>query len=136
VREHRSGDPRKEIHWKASARLGSLQTKLYEPATSLDAVFLLNVATYDQFWIQADPDGAELVISATAELIRLAADAGRQGGLVTNAVNIPVIGAEDLEVLGPYVPLAARLGHIAMELADGAVDLPPAVIRDDDPVDP
>jgi uncharacterized protein (DUF58 family) len=87
VREHRSGDPRKEIHWKASARLGSLQTKLYEPATSLDAVFLLNVATYDQYWIQADPEATEVVISATAELIRLAADAGRQVGLVTNGID-------------------------------------------------
>jgi uncharacterized protein (DUF58 family) len=87
VREHRSGDPRKEIHWKASARLGGLQTKVYEPATSLDAVFLLNVATYDQYWIQADPDAAEVVISATAELIRLAADAGRQVGLVTNGID-------------------------------------------------
>jgi uncharacterized protein (DUF58 family) len=87
VREHRSGDPRKEIHWKASARLGSLHTKQYEPATSLDAVFLLNVATYDQYWIQADPEGAETVISATAELIRLAADAGRQIGLVTNGID-------------------------------------------------
>ena len=87
VREHRSGDARKEIHWKASARLGSLQTKVYEPATSLDAVFLLNVATYDQYWIQADPEAAEVVISATAELIRLAADAGRQVGLVTNGID-------------------------------------------------
>ncbi len=87
VREHRSGDPRKEIHWKASARLGSLQTRVYEPATSLDAVFLLNVATYDQYWIQADPEAAEVVISATAELIRLAADAGRQVGLVTNGID-------------------------------------------------
>jgi D-3-phosphoglycerate dehydrogenase len=41
------------------------------------------------------------------------------GGLVTNAVNIPVIGAESLEALGPYIPLAARLGRLAMELADG-----------------
>jgi D-3-phosphoglycerate dehydrogenase len=48
--------------------------------------------------------------------------AALEGGLVTNAVNIPVIGADDLEVLGPYVPLAARLGRIAMELADGAVE--------------
>lgn len=87
VREHRSGDPRKEIHWKASARLGALHTKQYEPATSLDAVFLLNVATYDQYWIQADPEAAETVISATAELIRLAADAGRQVGLVTNGID-------------------------------------------------
>ncbi len=87
VREHRSGDPRKEIHWKASARLGSLHTKQYEPATSLDAVFLLNVATYDQYWIQADPEAAETVISATVELIRLAADAGRQIGLITNGID-------------------------------------------------
>jgi uncharacterized protein (DUF58 family) len=87
VREHRSGDPRKEIHWKASARLGSLHTKQYEPATSLDAVFLVNVATYDQYWIQADPEAAETVISATVELIRLAADAGRQIGLITNGID-------------------------------------------------
>lgn len=87
VREHRSGDARKEIHWKTTARLGSLQTKVYESATSLDAVFLLNVATYDQYWIQADPEGAETVISATAELVRLAADAGRQVGLVTNGID-------------------------------------------------
>jgi len=48
--------------------------------------------------------------------------AALEGGLVTNAVNIPAIGAEDLEVLGPYVPLAAKLGRLAMELADGRVD--------------
>ena len=44
------------------------------------------------------------------------------GGLVTNAVNIPVIGAEDLEVLGAYIPLAAKLGRLAMELARGRVE--------------
>ena len=43
--------------------------------------------------------------------------AALEGGLVTNAVNIPVIGAEDLEVLGAYIPLAAKLGRLAMELA-------------------
>jgi D-3-phosphoglycerate dehydrogenase / 2-oxoglutarate reductase len=48
--------------------------------------------------------------------------AALEGGLVTNAVNIPAIGADDLQVLGPYVPLAARLGRIAMELADGVAD--------------
>jgi D-3-phosphoglycerate dehydrogenase / 2-oxoglutarate reductase len=48
--------------------------------------------------------------------------AALEGGLVTNAVNIPVIGADDLQVLGPYVPLAARLGRIAMELADGIAE--------------
>jgi D-3-phosphoglycerate dehydrogenase / 2-oxoglutarate reductase len=48
--------------------------------------------------------------------------AALEGRLVTNAVNIPVVGAEELEALGPYVPLAARLGRIAMELADGVAE--------------
>ena len=47
--------------------------------------------------------------------------AALQGGLVTNAVNIPTVGAEDLEVLGPFVPLAAKLGRLAMEIAGGDV---------------
>jgi uncharacterized protein (DUF58 family) len=87
VREHRSGDPRKEIHWKASARLRELQTKLYEPATSLDAVFLVNVASYEQYWIQADPEAVEFVVSAAADMVRIAANAGRQVGLVTNGLD-------------------------------------------------
>ncbi|HEY2074303.1 MAG TPA: phosphoglycerate dehydrogenase, partial [Gaiellaceae bacterium] len=48
--------------------------------------------------------------------------AALEGGLVTNAVNIPAIGAEDMEMLGPYVPLAAKLGRLALELAQGHAD--------------
>jgi D-3-phosphoglycerate dehydrogenase len=48
--------------------------------------------------------------------------AALQGGLVSNAVNIPVVGAEDLEVLGAYIPLAAKLGRLAMELVEGQVE--------------
>jgi D-3-phosphoglycerate dehydrogenase len=48
--------------------------------------------------------------------------AALEGGLVTNAVNIPVIGADDLEVLGPFIPLAAKLGRLAMELASGRAE--------------
>ena len=48
--------------------------------------------------------------------------AALEGGLVTNAVNIPVIGAEDLEALGPFIPLAAQLGRLAMELASGRAE--------------
>jgi uncharacterized protein (DUF58 family) len=87
VRPHQRGDARKEIHWKASARLRELHTKLYEPATSLDSIFLVNVASYEQYWIQADPEAVELVISAATELVRHAALAGRQVGLVTNGID-------------------------------------------------
>jgi D-3-phosphoglycerate dehydrogenase / 2-oxoglutarate reductase len=48
--------------------------------------------------------------------------AALEGAVVTNAVNIPAIGAEDLEVLGPYIPLAAKLGRLGMELASGRAD--------------
>ncbi len=125
VREHRSGDPRKEIHWKASARLGTLHTKQYEPATSLDAVFLLNVATYDQYWIQADPGATEIVISATVELIRLAADAGRQIGLITNGIdNITHERPRSSIGRGPRpitraLEILARLGPYAAQSPEG-----------------
>ncbi|MCS7006535.1 MAG: phosphoglycerate dehydrogenase [Thermoleophilia bacterium] len=46
--------------------------------------------------------------------------AALDGELVRTAVNIPIVDQADLEVLGPYIPLAARLGHLAMSLARGA----------------
>ncbi len=42
------------------------------------------------------------------------------GGVVSSAVNIPAIGAEDMETLGPFLPLATQLGRLAMELAEGS----------------
>ena len=42
------------------------------------------------------------------------------GGVVSTAVNIPAIGAEDMETLGPFLPLATHLGRLAMELAEGS----------------
>ena len=42
------------------------------------------------------------------------------GGVVTSAVNLPAIPAEDVELLGPFVPLCRALGRIAVALADGS----------------
>jgi D-3-phosphoglycerate dehydrogenase / 2-oxoglutarate reductase len=42
------------------------------------------------------------------------------GGVVSTAVNIPAIAAEDMEMLGPFLPLATQLGRIAMALAEGS----------------
>jgi len=42
------------------------------------------------------------------------------GGVVSTAVNIPSIAAEDMEVLGPFLPLATQLGRLAMALAEGS----------------
>jgi len=60
-------------------------------------------------------DRAGLIV---AEQVAAALD----GALVTNAVNIPAIRAEDMEALGPFIPLAAKLGRLALELAEGRAD--------------
>jgi D-3-phosphoglycerate dehydrogenase / 2-oxoglutarate reductase len=42
------------------------------------------------------------------------------GGVVSTAVNIPAISPEDMDVLGPFLPLTDRLGRLAMTLAEGS----------------
>ena len=41
------------------------------------------------------------------------------GGVVTSAVNVPTIAPEDLEALGPFLPLARDLGRVGVALAEG-----------------
>jgi D-3-phosphoglycerate dehydrogenase len=42
------------------------------------------------------------------------------GGAVTTAVNIPSVGAEQMAALAPFLPLAERLGRLAIGLAQGS----------------
>jgi D-3-phosphoglycerate dehydrogenase len=42
------------------------------------------------------------------------------GGVVSTAVNIPAVSAEDMDVLGPFLPLVRRLARLAMTLAEGS----------------
>jgi D-3-phosphoglycerate dehydrogenase len=42
------------------------------------------------------------------------------GGVVSSAVNVPAVGAEDLAILGPFLPLCRKLGRLAVGLASGA----------------
>ena len=42
------------------------------------------------------------------------------GGVVSSAVNVPAVAAEDMEVLGPFLPLSRQLGRLAMALGEGS----------------
>jgi D-3-phosphoglycerate dehydrogenase / 2-oxoglutarate reductase len=42
------------------------------------------------------------------------------GGVVSNAVNIPAVSAEDMEALGPFLPLCRGLGRLAIGLAESS----------------
>jgi len=46
--------------------------------------------------------------------------AALDGGVVSTAVNIPAVGAEDMAALGPFLPMATALGRLAMSLAEGS----------------
>jgi D-3-phosphoglycerate dehydrogenase / 2-oxoglutarate reductase len=41
------------------------------------------------------------------------------GGVVSSAVNIPAIAPEDVDVLGPFIPLVERLGRLVSALSSG-----------------
>ena len=40
--------------------------------------------------------------------------------MVSSAVNVPAVAAEDMEVLGPFLPLSRQLGRLAMALGEGS----------------
>jgi D-3-phosphoglycerate dehydrogenase len=46
--------------------------------------------------------------------------AALKGGVVTSAVNVPAVAAEDMDVLGPFLPLCVGLGRIAGSLGEGS----------------
>jgi D-3-phosphoglycerate dehydrogenase len=46
--------------------------------------------------------------------------AALNGGAVTTAVNAPAVKLEDLEILGPFLPLARHLGRLAIALSEGS----------------
>ncbi|MGH3017311.1 MAG: phosphoglycerate dehydrogenase [Gaiellaceae bacterium] len=48
--------------------------------------------------------------------------AALEGELVANAVNMPAVSSEEVESLGPFAPLAKRLGSLAMGLAGGRAE--------------
>ena len=53
------------------------------------------------------------------------------GGVVSTAVNIPAISAEDMDVLGPFLPLVDRLARLASALAPGVDRVEVGVFRAD-----
>jgi uncharacterized protein (DUF58 family) len=86
VRDYVSGDSLKRIHWKSTARLGRLQTKVYEPTTTVDISLFLDVRTLKAPLWGSIYQLQELGIIAAASISQYALKEGFRVGLHVNQV--------------------------------------------------
>ena len=84
VREYQPGDPLNRVHWRATARMGSLHCKLYEPSCVAGVTLLLDFHS-GGYPARNEPVRSELAIVATVSLANSVYQLGQQVGLVTNA---------------------------------------------------
>jgi uncharacterized protein (DUF58 family) len=86
VRPYMPGDEPRRVHWKATARLGALQSKIYEPATRHTLAVFVDVRTFDRGVYGYDADLVELAIAAAASVASWALDQGFAVGVYGNGV--------------------------------------------------
>jgi uncharacterized protein (DUF58 family) len=72
IRDYQPQDRFRDVHWKASARRGILQTKVYDPSSGMTIVTFLNVATFPKHWMGYEPDLLERAISVAASITNFA----------------------------------------------------------------
>ena len=83
VRAYEAGDPLNRVHWPATARTGSLHSKVYEPLTVAGATLLLDFHQAD-YESRHEPFRSELAVTAAASIAHAIYEMGQQIGLVTN----------------------------------------------------
>ncbi|HET9112015.1 MAG TPA: DUF58 domain-containing protein [Ktedonobacterales bacterium] len=84
VRDYAPGDDPRRVHWKATARLGSLQSKVLDPSTQRTMVIALDIRTFSRAQMGYDPDLAELAIATAASVASWATTQGYAVGLIAN----------------------------------------------------
>lgn len=83
TRDYSGNRPARNIHWKASARLGKLQEKLYEPTSHRKVLLVLDLSG---FRLMEEKEDFEQLIRTVGTLAAVLMETGASFGLVTNAV--------------------------------------------------
>jgi uncharacterized protein (DUF58 family) len=96
LREYIPGDPLSRIHWKASARTGTLYTKQVEAANVLGGTLILDLysALYQGETAEAR---VELAITTTASIAYLLQMSGEQVGMITNGLDAAEVARYEVE---------------------------------------
>jgi uncharacterized protein (DUF58 family) len=92
IREYFPGDSLRRIHWKSTARLGRLQTKVFEPTTTVDMGIFLDVRTVQPPLWGSVPELLELAIIVAGSISKAALDEGYRVGLYANQNSMSVDG--------------------------------------------
>lgn len=83
VREYTANDPIKRIHWKLSARTGTLQVKTYESTVGGQSVIFLNLRYQDYQSFDRDYK-VELAVTLASSLATFLIKRKQEVGLITN----------------------------------------------------
>lgn len=127
VRPYQPGDDRRRVHWGATARLGSLQVKQFEPAVDAGTCIILDVRTQDAPWEGPDGPLLELMISYAASVFAHAVEAGSPTGLfgngqVTDQGPGPALApAQDPGALRRALETLARLKSVAVQPVEDVI---------------
>lgn len=84
VRDYEPGDPLRRIDWKATARHGELQSRVYEPSAVQHLYVLLNIDTLEHSWEGYLKDDLERTVSIAASLAVWATGRRYAVGLLAN----------------------------------------------------
>ena len=84
VRDYVPGDPLKRVDWKATARVGRLQSRLYEPSRTQSVVVALNITTMEHTWEGFIPVLLERGVSVSASIARSMFEQSAAVGLIAN----------------------------------------------------
>ena len=84
VRDYQAGDNIRYVHWKATARRGSLQTKVFDPGATQTLIVALNTQTLESPYAGILADVFETAAVVAASVAQAGCAARRAVGLYTN----------------------------------------------------
>lgn len=83
IRDYRNGDPIRSIHWRASARTGTLQCKQFEPTSVAGATIVVDMHR-DSNPDMHEPVRTDLSVTAAASICHSLMQMQQQFGLISN----------------------------------------------------
>src|SRR5258708_26157595 len=85
VRDYRSDDSFRHIHWQATARTGNLQVRQYEPTRTRSLMLCLNIASFEEHKRGVCPAMVDYVLTVAASLASWSVEQNYAVGLIANA---------------------------------------------------